>query len=440
MGPPPKDRRASPLLLQLHWFVRLRWLAGATVILVAFANGQWLHWYPLTGHLAGVGVIILAYNAMLYGLMRRATPREGLKERPSAVWLATASWAQVMLDLGCLTFLTLWTGGAHSPLLGFYVFHMVFASLLLPRHMSYGAATAALLLLAGGLGATRELPRDLYDWLTLAGWAVTLWLTVYLTNRITKSLRRQHRRVVQQKKRILHMGRRLRRQQQTMIQHEKMVAVGQMAAGVAHEIANPLASMDSLLELMQRHPERDRPDRVASLREQARRIQQIVHQMTTFAHPGEALGQPKGVNEVIETALAMMQFDARLKKVRVEKQLAPEAGSLRIESRSVEQVLVNLMMNALDAMEGQPEPRLEIRSARDGKGWLIEVADNGHGIAQEHLERLFEPFFTTKPVGKGTGLGLAISYSLIRKLGGHIDVRSEKGRGATFTIHLPAPA
>ena len=441
MIPENRGTRVRPLLAQLRWFIQLRWIAGLAVILGAVADLQWLHWYPQASRFALVGAGILAYNAVLYVLMRWSPKRlAGPPESPSSAWLVTISWMQILLDLACLTLLTLWSRGVHSPLLGFYVFHMVFASLLLPRRMAYGGASAAMLMIVGGLGLTSQWPEYLHAWLILAGWMVTLLLTVYLTNQITQSLRRQRRRLAHQNRRISVMSRRLRDQQQALIQQEKMVALGQMAAGIAHEIANPLASMDSLLEVMQRHPERDRPEKVASLRQQAMRIKQIIQQMTAFAHPAQVRGRLMGVNAVVEAALGMVAFDSRVRDVRIERHLAPEADAVQVESHSVEQVVINLVLNALDAMEGATEPRLAVRTGCDGEWCFIEVSDNGHGIAPKHIDHLFEPFFTTKPVGKGTGLGLAISYSHVRRLGGRIDVRTEVGMGSTFTVRWPAAA
>jgi len=433
--------RVNPLLAQLRWFIRLRWVAGLAVIFGAVADLQWLHWYPQTMQFVLVGAGILAYNTLLFVLMRWPPRRlAGSPESPSSAWLATVSWMQILLDMACLTLLTLWSRGVHSPLLGFYVFHMVFASLLLPRRMAYGGASAAILMIVGGLGLTSQWPEHLHAWLILAGWAVTLLLTVYLTSQITQSLRLQRRRLARQNRRISVMSRRLRDQQQAMIQHEKMVALGQMAAGIAHEIANPLASMDSLLEVMQRHPERDRPEKIGSLRQQAMRIKQIIQQMTAFAHPLQVRERLVGVNAVVEAAMGMISFDPRIREVKIESHLAPQAADVHVDSHSMEQVIVNLVLNALDAMEGTPEPRLAVRTDCDGQWCSIAVSDNGHGIAPEHVDHLFEPFFTTKPIGKGTGLGLAISYSLVRRLGGRIDVQTAVGKGSTFTIRWPVAA
>jgi signal transduction histidine kinase len=420
MGVQGRSRRASPLLSQLRWFIRLRWLAGGTVISGALVNGQWLQWFSESERLAALGVVILAYNVVLHFLVHRASVqmRHGDAPPPSSTWLVMISWLQLLLDLGCLTVLLVWTRGVYSPFLGFYVFHMVFSSLLLPRRMAYGAAMAAIGMVSGGLALTYQWPAELQATLIGAGWAVTLLLTVYLTNKITRSLHRQRRGLARQRDRILAMSRQLKDQQKAMIQHEKMVALGQMAAGVAHEITNPLASADSLLELMQR-------------------LKQILQQMTAFAHPGETRGRLMDVNQTVEAALSMVRFDHRLRRVQIERQFSEDAGAVQVESQAIEQVIVNLVLNALDAMEDTPSPHLKLRTACQGDGCLIEVADNGHGIAPELIDHIFEPFFTTKPVGKGTGLGLAISYGLVRKFGGRIDLHTEVGKGTSFTISWP---
>jgi C4-dicarboxylate-specific signal transduction histidine kinase len=287
------------------------------------------------------------------------------------------------------------------------------------------------------VGSSHRWPLEQPDKLVLLGWAITLALTVYLTNRITRGLRCQRRRLLRQNRRIRAMSRDLRRHQQAMIQHEKMVAMGQMAAGVTHEIANPLAAIDSVLQLVQRRPERMKPETVATLREQVARIHQIIQQMKTFAHPAEQDRQTLGLNDVVEQALHMVRFDERLKRVTVDRRLAADAGDVPMLPRALQQVMVNLVANALDAMADTPDPRLTITTARHN-GWAtVEVSDNGHGIAPEHVEHLFEPFFTTKPIGKGTGLGLSISYSLIRKQGGSISARSEPGVETAFVVRLP---
>ncbi|WP_428939552.1 sensor histidine kinase [Fontivita pretiosa] len=435
---PGTAQRRGPLLVQLRWFIRLRWLAGLIVTLGAMADMRWLGWFAHSPRILLVGIAIVFYNLLLWWTLH-VIGRRPIGPNRRALLLLSA-WAQLLLDMFCLTLLVIWTGGVDSPLTPFYVLHMVFASLLLPRAMAYAGAAAVIIMYCAALWATRSWPAERNDRLMFAARILTLLATVHLANHITRSLRSHRRRLLRQNRRIRLMTRQLKRQQRAMIQHEKMVALGQMAAGVTHEIANPLASMDSLLQLMQRKPDRVRPEAIATLREQIDRINQIIQQMKTFAHPAEMQRQTVELNEVVEQALHMLRFDKRLKQVRLERQYSPQAGRVWLLPQALQQVLVNLIINALDAMSQTPEPVLTIRTDRR-EGWcLIEVSDNGTGILPEHMGRLFEPFFTTKPPGKGTGLGLSISYSLIQKQGGSITVRSQPGKGASFIIRLPVQA
>jgi C4-dicarboxylate-specific signal transduction histidine kinase len=237
------------------------------------------------------------------------------------------------------------------------------------------------------------------------------------------------------------MSRLARRQQRALTQHEKMVALGQMAAGISHEIANPLASMDSVLQLLQRKPEKMSAESVSTLREQVARITRIIQQMKEFAHPDEKPQRQHTLplDEVIAQSVKMLQFDPRARRVKLETILSPDVALVPVVGQAIEQVLLNLMMNALDALDDASEPMLTVRTHYRAGHCVIEVSDNGQGIRPEHMRRLFEPFFTTKPLGKGTGLGLSISYSLVRKLGGDLSARSEPGRGSTFTVRLPTP-
>ena len=240
---------------------------------------------------------------------------------------------------------------------------------------------------------------------------------------------------------LLAMNRSLQRHQQALIQNEKMVAMGQMAAGIVHEIGNPLASMDTLLQLVKRHPERLNAEAAVALREQVTRIHRIVHQLTDFAHPNETGSEIRKVNELVESTLEMMRFDRRLRGITVERQFAPQAGEVKVMVHLFQQVLVNMIANAVDAMADVANPRLVlstcITASPNGPMSVISVEDNGHGIAPEHLPHVFEPFFTTKPIGRGTGLGLSISYSVIQRHGGECEVESQVGRGTTFRICLP---
>jgi len=425
----PADRQYA-LALELAWFIRLRWIAGSAVAISGALDRFVFHWHTMSTQVLFLGVIVLLYNAALLWALREA-------RQLKRVHLLRLAVAQILLDLICLALLTGWTAGLRSPILGFFVFHMVFASLLLPRALAYGSAVAAIGLLAGSLAWTGQIPSTHADTLILIGFCLTLLMTVGLTNHITRDLRRQRRRLARQNKRMRAMAKRLWLNQRAMIRQEKIVALGQMAAGVAHEVMNPLANMDGLLQLALHKPERMNAEAISKLREQIARINAIVQQMRSLVHPTDGQEQRLPLNEVVAQSIEMVRIDSRAKRLGIRADLAPNVGAVLIRPQALQQVLVNLLLNSLDALADVRQPSLVVKTSRTDRWYVVEVIDNGIGIKPEHLNRVFEPFFTTKPVGKGTGLGLSISYNLIQRLGGMIDVTSQLGVGTTLTIHLP---
>lgn len=427
MSPDASVSQGSALLRELKRFAQLRWIAGTVTIAGSVIDMLWLHMYP-DGWLAAVGVGILVYNAVLLVALQR------LPKRRSAL-LAHAGM-QILLDLTCLTVLALMTGGPRSPLLGFFVLHMVFASLLLRRWMAYLTAGAAACMIAAGLLITDLWPDDKVGSLVVAGWVATLLLTVLVANRITHNLRANRRKLWRRNRRIRQMAARLRQQQQAMIQHERMVAMGQMAAGVAHEVANPLANMDSLLQLMRRRmPESQ--SQLDTLREQIERIRHIVQQLNEFARPDETERRDMPLRDLVDQALAMVQYDHRLRQVHVDCNAASPDVRAVVQPHAIQQVLVNVLMNALDAMSDVADPVLQVQTGQES-GWAtLHLIDNGHGLDPAAASRVFDPFFTTKPVGHGTGLGLSISYSLLQRQGGRIELANEPSGGTRVTISLP---
>jgi signal transduction histidine kinase len=430
MAEPRANQSGRLLKNQLRWLVRLRWVAGAAVVGGSLLDATWLGWHDSAYTITVLGLVILAYNAVLWLSVRSsARPRTG----PGSLIV----WLHILPDLASLALMCSWTGGVRSPLLGFFVFHMVFTSMLLEPVQAYLGVAAATVMLAGSLEARGNWPDTLLHRLILFGWVVTLAVTVYLANHITSALRRHRAGLMAQNRRNRELVRTLRRQQQAMVQQEKMVGLGQMAAGVAHEVSNPLASMDGVLQLMQRNERHVKPENLDALRQQVQRIKQIVRQLTDFAHPTDYHWEHVPINGVVESALQMVRFDRRQRAVDIHKKLAADDPVIEVQSHALQQVLTNLLFNALDALDNVPQPRLTVGTACDGRECRLWVTDNGPGIDPKHLGRIFEPFFTTKPVGKGTGLGLAISYNLIRSQNGRIDFSSQPGQGVTATIRLP---
>ena len=423
----------SNLFLQQAWITRLRWLAGSFVLLGGTTEESCLHWYGTGIQITLLGLIILAYNGCIT-LFSRSLARQA--RGAARVSMYALVWMQVLADLCSLTLLTAWTGGYDSPVRALFVCHMVFAALLFNRVQAFGIAFIAIGIVEGTLLMTSGHVPNRTQMVAGIGWDLTLLVTVYLAGRLSRNLRTQRRRLLRQNRRIREMTVRLGRQQQLMIQQEKMIAMGQMAAGVAHEVANPLASMDGLLQLLERRPEKVSAENIARLREQIVRVTGIVRQLTDFAHPGGEW-QDANLNDVVNKALEVLRFDRRLRRAKIEKQLDPSVPVMRIQPDALEQVIINMAINAGDAMDAIDSPRLEIRTQLLNNEIILTIADNGMGIPPAVRDRIFEPFFTTKPVGKGTGLGLSISYSLVRKHEGRIIVESTPDVGTTFKIHLP---
>jgi two-component system, NtrC family, sensor kinase len=238
----------------------------------------------------------------------------------------------------------------------------------------------------------------------------------------------------------------LRQAQQQLVLAEKLAAIGELTAGVAHEINNPVAVIQGNLDVLRdvlgpaAIPVREE---IHLIHQQADRIRQIVTRLLQFARPGEFAGYVEAVdvNGVAQDCLLLTRHNLEKRAIKVELALAARQP-VEINRSELQQVLINLMVNAFQAM---PQGgTLTLASAdqpieNGAPGVLLRVADTGHGIALQDLDRIFDPFFTTKR-GSGTGLGLSISYAIVQRYGGRITVRSAPGKGAEFTIHLQCQA
>ncbi|MBS0196163.1 MAG: ATP-binding protein [Planctomycetes bacterium] len=429
----PDQHRSRLLFRALLRLGQLRWVAGAGILAAGLLDSSWLHWFGRGAD----GIAMLGAGILLFNAAVRWVLREALSQSDRFGRLVTLASIEIYFDLGCIALVATWTGGLYSPALQFLVLHMIFASLLQPRNRALAAAAFAIAAMGLALVLSGQGPLDRRDWLLAGSWCFTTIAAVLLTESITHALYRRERSRVRQLERLKALSRRLRAQQKSLIQIEKMAAVGQLASGIAHEINNPLSNMDSVLQLMLRKPETPRPDAIASFREQIQRIHRIIRQLTAFAHPGAGSFELMPVNDIVNSSLQMISLDKRLRGITLECDLAPDAGSARFNPHAMEQVLANLIVNAIDATSQAASPRIGIKTRQESDRCVIEISDNGSGISPEHIDRIFEPFFTTKPIGRGTGLGLSISARLIRDHDGVIDVSSELGKGTTFVIRVP---
>lgn len=219
-------------------------------------------------------------------------------------------------------------------------------------------------------------------------------------------------------------------------QSEKLAVIGQLAAGVAHEIGNPLASISSLVQILQRKSQDPFiSEQLVNIKENIDRITRIVRELVDFSRPPSYELAIQDITDIIRTALGIVKYDKRVRKVNFHTDLKPSLPKVNIAADQVLQVFVNILINAIDAVEGNGE--ISIQSDFDRKNIYVDINDNGCGMDQNTIEKIFDPFYTTKEVGRGTGLGLSVSYGIIKRFNGEIKVESRINKGSKFTIVLP---
>jgi two-component system NtrC family sensor kinase len=236
---------------------------------------------------------------------------------------------------------------------------------------------------------------------------------------------------------------------QQIVETGKLAAIGELAAGIAHEINNPVATMVEEAGWMEDLLEEEEFQRASKLGEfqralkqikvQGGRCKQITHKLLSFARKTDTRIQEVDLYDLVEEMVALSAQRAKYQNVEITTSVQHGLPTLHASLSEMQQVMLNLINNALDAMRDEAKGTLRISVRRIDQTLVISVSDTGHGIPEAYLERIFDPFFTTKPVGKGTGLGLSICYGIISKMGGKIKARSVMDAGTTFRIELPLP-
>ena len=227
--------------------------------------------------------------------------------------------------------------------------------------------------------------------------------------------------------------------QEQLVQSRKIAAVGTLTSGIAHEINNPINNLSLTLEsLIESHETMDPDERMELYQEaldQVERASDTVKNLLEFSRANHPKLEAVSLEEVIDKTARIFNNEVKLNKVRFSKEIRGPLSSLLLDKGGVQQVLVNLFLNGMQAMPKGGE--LKVVLERNKGEVRIDVTDTGVGIPPENLEKVFDPFFTTKKEGEGTGLGLSVSYSIIRKHGGRMQVQSTAGVGTTFSIFLP---
>ena len=231
--------------------------------------------------------------------------------------------------------------------------------------------------------------------------------------------------------------------QEEMLRVERMASIGKLAAVVAHEINNPLAGILTYAKLLKKklgraaQPDAENLSMLELIESESRRCGEIVKNLMTFARPTCMNREPADLNAIIDRCVRLVQHQLQLRNIELHLALSSDMPPVRCDCGQIEQVILALVMNAIDAMPNGGNLTLRSHKAKDPAEIQIEVQDDGVGMPPEVLANMFEPFFTTKERGRGLGLGLAISRNIVERHGGKIQVTSEAGRGTAFTITLP---
>jgi len=231
-----------------------------------------------------------------------------------------------------------------------------------------------------------------------------------------------------------------------VVETGKLASVGELAAGIAHEINNPVAIMveeagwmGDLMEEITFDESENRAEferAIKQIQTQGRRCKEITHKLLSFARKTDATIHDVNIKELLEEMVTLSSQRAKYGMVEIRTEFAPNLPSLRVSTSELQQVFFNLINNAIDAMD-HDGGTLTISAQQRENDLVVAVSDTGTGIPEANLDRIFDPFFTTKPVGKGTGLGLSICYGIIEKMGGKLEVESTVGKGTTFLISIP---
>jgi signal transduction histidine kinase len=412
-----------------RWLVSLRWAACAIVFGVTFLTHTVLGVVVNPLPLYAVGVAMVAYN-LAFAWAERHGDSNGSVER-HIFW-------QILLDLIALTLLLYFSDLSRNPFVIYFVFHMIIAGIYLRGSAPYFFALFSTLVVGGvmvlehlrwipifplrfpGDPAVVSPPGALYLLGVFTALASSLWIAVYFTTSIRRYVDRAHAEIRQK---------------------EKMLGIGQLVAGIAHQIANPLDGVQNCLRIIGQRVSDDRHlnEYVRMMAEALDRIERTAKRVQAFARPRGIELQTFDVNAAVEATLQVLGPTPR-RNVQIVTELA-EVPPVQGDPYTMQEVLFNLCTNALAAMPKGGTLTLRTvalgRKDEDQMGSVAaEVEDTGVGIPRVELEKIFEPFYTTHADSGGTGLGLGLCRMLISEMGGRITVRSVLGQGTTFTVVL----
>lgn len=278
------------------------------------------------------------------------------------------------------------------------------------------------------------------------GGLINLWFIYYRKEKerrqkILSNLEESHRQLQAHSRALEISHQQLKESQEQIIQAEKLTSLGQLAASIAHEVNNPLSGTLVYTQLLARKVERGEVDDevtldyLSKMESELIRSTKLIQNLLNFARQSPPEFQQVNLNSVVNHAFDLVSPSANKQKIRIFKELDPSLPELTADSNQLQQVCINLIRNAIQAM---PQGgRLTLRTYVQSAQIKLEVQDTGIGIPPENISKLFTPFFSTKPDVKGVGLGLSVAYGIVQRHQGKIEVRSKEGEGTTFTVSLP---
>jgi PAS domain S-box-containing protein len=225
--------------------------------------------------------------------------------------------------------------------------------------------------------------------------------------------------------------------EQQLVRSQRMESIGTLAAGIAHEVGNPLTAISSLVQVIQRSgADEFAKEKLELINSQINRIARIIRELVDFSKPSTHVVKPTSINRAIKEALNIVQYGKKVKDITFSLRLDENLPDIAAVQDQLVQVFINILMNAVDALEGR-SGSITVHSRTNERAVEVIVHDTGKGINSSELEKVFEPFYTTKSTGQGTGLGLWVSYGIVKSFGGDIFVESIPERGSTFTVTFP---
>ena len=292
------------------------------------------------------------------------------------------------------------------------------------------------------LSATEKITGGVYGHQVKVSGSLELARLAEAFNAMSQTLEQKQQEVVSHVTALERVNHDLQQAREETIRSEKMASVGLLAAGTAHEIGTPLASIMGYAEILSQELDQEsaQSDYIRRITESCGRIDRIVKGLLEYARPKQAVCQAVDLAQLVQQTVELLQHQGLLKGIKSSLMTEGALSPLLLDPYQLQQVLINLLINAGDAMPDGGQLKLVIRQKANQRMQQLEVWDTGSGIAPEHLGKLFDPFFTTKEPGRGTGLGLAIAARIVEGFGGTITVRSVLEKGSCFTVHVPLVA